>query len=283
MAEPPEAAPAPSALRMQGKAVLVTGAGAAAAKLGIGRACALLYARHGARVLAVDINLEAARETVELIRAAGGEAEAVAADVSAETSVGPMTAACMEHFGRLDVLHNNVGILSAGGPVELPLEDWTRTLAVNQTSLFLTCKHAIPRMLEGGGGAIVNVSSIAGLRWLGVPHSAYATTKGAILAFTRNLALEYAGQGIRANCVVPGLLDTPMIRAPLEKLSVEESGKILAERDAAVPLGTMGSPWDVAFASLFLASEEARYITGTELVVDGGLIQSAMRAPALGG
>jgi len=276
-------APAPSARRMRSKVVLVSGAGSSGKGVGIGKACALMYARQGARVLAADIDLPAARETVEQIRTAGGEAEAVAADVANESAVEAMVAACVEHFGRLDVLHNNVGILSAGGPVELSLEDWNHTLAVNQTSLFLTCKHAIPRMLERGAGTIVNVSSIAGLRWLGVPHTAYATTKGAILAFTRHLALEYAGRGIRANCVVPGLLDTPMIRGPLKQLSEAQAARVLADRNTAVPIGAMGSPWDVAWASLFLASDEARYITGTQLVVDGGLIHSAMRAPALGG
>jgi NAD(P)-dependent dehydrogenase (short-subunit alcohol dehydrogenase family) len=273
----------PTTQRMQDKVVLVSGAGSSGDGFGIGKACAVLYARHGAKILAVDINFDAARDTAELIRSEGGYCEPCQTDVSNEHQVQTMITTCIEHYGRIDVLHNNVGILSRGGPVEVALEDWNRCMSINLTSMFLTCKYSLPQMLEQGAGAIINISSIAGQRWLGVPHTAYATSKGAILSFTRNLALEYANKGIRANCVVPGLLDTPMIREPLKNQSPEAAEQILATRNDAVPTGAMGSPWDVAWASLFLASDEARYITGTELVVDGGLVQSAMRAPALGG
>ena len=276
---PPTTSPATQ--RMQEKVVLVSGAGSSGGEFGIGKACAVLYARHGAKVLAVDINIDAARDTAELIRSEGGHCEPCQTDVSNERQVQTMITTCIEHYGRLDVLHNNVGILSSGGPTEVALEDWNRCMSINLTSMFLTCKYSLPHMLEQGAGAIINISSITGQRWIGVPHTAYATSKGAILSFTRNMALEYASRGIRANCVVPGLLNTPMIREPLKNQSPEVAEQILANRNDAVPTGAMGSPWDVAWASIFLASDEARYITGTELVVDGGLIQSAMQTPAL--
>ncbi len=272
----------PATQRMQDKVVVVCGAGTSGDGFGIGKACAVLYARHGAQVLAVDINAQAAEETAELIRSEGGACEAHQTDVSSESEVETMMSTCIEHFGSLDVLHNNVGILSKGGPVEESLENWNHCLNINLTSMFLTCKYALPHMQGQGKGAIINISSIAGQRWLGVPHTAYATSKGAILSFTRNLAVQYASKGIRANCVVPGLLDTPMIREPLKNQPPEVANEILANRNDVVPVGSMGSPWDVAWASLFLASDEARYITGSELVVDGGLVQCAMQTPALG-
>ena len=267
--------------RLRDKVALVTGAGLHGDGWSNGKACAVTYAREGARVMVVDLDGDAAEATAALIREEGGEAEALRGDVSDGDAVARMTRRCKQRFGALHVLHNNVGVLSAGGPVELDPADWQRSLDVNQTSMFLTCKHAIPLMLSQGGGAIVNVSSVAGFRWIGVPHVAYATTKGAVVSFTRAVALEYAARGIRANCVVPGLLDTPMIRRPMQRLDAQTAGALIANRHAASPTGAMGDAFDVAWASVYLASDEARYVTGTEIVVDGGLSQSCMSAPAL--
>lgn len=165
----------------------------------------------------------------------------------------------------------NVGILASGGPVELSEADWDRVVAVNQTSMFLTCKHGIPHMLRQGGGAIVNIASIAGIRWLGIPYVVYTTTKGAVISFTMSVAMQYAKQGIRANCVLPGLMNTPMIREPLKEHYGGDIDAMLRARSEASPTGAMGDAWDVAHAALFLASDEARYVTATQIVVDGGL------------
>lgn len=258
--------------RLQGKVALVTGAGTVGPGWGNGKATAVLFAREGAQVFAVDRNLEAARETEALLRGEGGEGTAYAADVSVATEVEAMVAACLERYGRIDVLHNNVGILDVGGPVELSEEQWDRLFAVNVKSMFLTCKYVLPVMERQGKGAIVNVSSISSMRWVGYPSASYSASKGAVNQLTRSIAVQYAARGIRANCVLPGAMNTPMIREPLKDVygpgGVEE---MIRRRDAMVPMGKMGDAWDVAYAALFLASDEARYVTGAELVVDGGL------------
>jgi NAD(P)-dependent dehydrogenase (short-subunit alcohol dehydrogenase family) len=179
---------------------------------------------------------------------------------------------CVETWGRIDILHNNVGILEVGGPVEASLESWERVVSVNLTSMFLTCKYVLPVMEAQGSGAIVNISSITGIRYLGIPYVSYSATKGGVLQLTQSVALEYAEKGIRANSILPGLMNTPMIVEPLkEAYAGGDIDKMLEIRDAQVPMKKMGTAWDVAHAALFLASEEARYITGAELVVDGGL------------
>lgn len=256
---------------MQGKAIIVTGAGSVGAGWGNGKAAAVLYAREGGRVLAVDRSIEAALETQEIIRSEGGECEVLAADVSRSADVKAIADAAMAHFGRVDVLHNNVGIAEVGGPVETSEESWNRLVAVNQTSLFLTHKHVLPIMEKQGKGAIVNISSMAALRWIGFPYLGYTATKAAILAFTKNVAMQYAPMGIRANCVLPGMMDTPMIREPLKASYGGDIEEMRAKRNAQCPMGFMGDAWDVAHASLFLASDRARYITGLDMIVDGGL------------
>jgi NAD(P)-dependent dehydrogenase (short-subunit alcohol dehydrogenase family) len=181
---------------------------------------------------------------------------------------------CVGRFGSLDILHNNVGIASLGGPVEVSEAEWDRVMTINLKSMFLSCKHALPVMVGQARGAIVNISSIAGIRYTGVPYITYSTSKGAILSFTRTIALQYAKQGIRANSILPGLMDTPMIYAGSLKSAYAANANradIVKARAAQCPMGRMGDAWDVAYAALFLASEEAKYITGTELVVDGGI------------
>jgi NAD(P)-dependent dehydrogenase (short-subunit alcohol dehydrogenase family) len=262
--------------RMEGKTALVIGAGSSGPGWGNGKAAAVLYAREGARVACLDARAEAAEETRALIEAEGGQAMALAADVTAGDQVAAAVARCVEAFGRLDVLHNNVGIAKLGGPVETPAEDWDHLVAVNQTSMFLTMKHALPVMERQGAGSIVNISSVAALRWIGFPYAAYTATKAAVIGLTRNVALQYAGKGIRANCVLPGLMDTPMIREPLKDAYGGDVAGMIDKRNAQCPMGFMGNAWDVAHAALFLASDEARYVTGIELVVDGGLTLSCV-------
>ncbi len=258
--------------RLAGKVAIVTGAGSSGPGWGNGKAASVLFAREGARVCCLDINLAAAEETAGIIADEGGEAFAHTADVADSADVKAAVDAAMDRWGRIDVLHNNVGILALGGPVDLDEADWDRVSDVNLKSLFLTCKHVLPVMEAQGAGAIVNVSSIAGIRWTGVPYVVYSATKGAALAFTRSVALEYAARGIRANAILPGLMNTPMIVEPLkDTYAGGDVGEMIRIRDAQCPTGKMGDAWDVAHAALFLASDDAKYITGAELVVDGGL------------
>ena len=258
--------------RLKDKVAIVTGAGSSGPGWGNGKAIATLYAREGAKVFAVDIHPEAASETVAIIRGEGGEAVSFGADVSKAAEVEALVERCRERFGRVDVLHNNVGVLAVGGPEELSEDVWDRHMEINVKGVFLTCKFALPIMVRQGGGAIVNTSSIASIRYTGYPSVVYNASKGAVNQLTQNIAVQYAAKGIRANCVLPGLMNTPMIREPLKDAygpgGVDE---MLRRRDAQVPMGKMGDAWDVAYASLFLASDEAKYITGALLVVDGGL------------
>ena len=257
--------------RMKDKVVVVVGAGASGPGWGNGKAAAVLYAREGAQVFAVDYRLEAAQETQALIASEGGRCAAFQANVADEASVEAMARACVAQFGRIDVLHNNVGIVETGGPVETSKDSWDRVIAVNQTSVFLSCKHVIPHMLRNRYGAIVNISSLAAIRYIGFPYLAYSASKAAMVSMTSNIALQYADQGIRANCVLPGMMNTPLIREPLVQSYGGDVESMLEQRDKLSPTGKMGDAWDTAYAALFLASDEARYITGTSLVVDGGL------------
>ncbi len=267
--------------RREGRTALVIGAGSVGPGWGNGKATAVLFAREGAAIFCVDINQAAAEETVGIIRGEGGRAEAFHADVSNSVQVDAMVKTCHQTMGRIDILHNNVGILDVGGPVETSEESWDRVMDVNIKSMFLTCKHVLPIMErqfeEGGqgpgsGGAIVNIASIAGIRYTGVPYISYSASKAGIIQFTRAIALQYAKKGIRANSILPGLMNTPMIREPLKgAYAGGDFDKMVAIRDAQCPTGKMGDAWDVAYAGLFLASDEAKYVTATELVVDGGI------------
>ncbi len=260
--------------RLAGKTALVMGAGSSGPGWGNGKATAVLFAREGARVLCVDLNEAAARETVELIRAEGGEAEACQADVSKGADVERVVSSCLERFGRIDVLDNNVGIVQVGGVVELSEEMWDRVFAVNLKSCYLAMKHVIPVMERQGGGSIINISSIASIRYTGVPYSTYYATKAAMNHLTRTTAVEYASRKIRVNAILPGLMKTPMVEQSAGLASSYASGDVESmwrAREAQVPMGHMGDAWDVANAALYLASDEARYVTGIELVVNGGI------------
>ena len=259
--------------RLQGKVALVTGCGSSGPGWGNGKAISVLCAREGAKIFGGDINLDAAEQTRGVVRGENGDMEVAACDVARSDDVQRLVERCIERFGRVDILVNNVGIVDMGGPVDLPLEKWNRSLAVNTTSMFLTCKHAIPHMENQGGGSIVNIGSIAGVRYTGVPYIAYYTSKAAILGFSRGVALQYAKQNIRSNVIMPGLMNTPMIVEPLKGFygggSVEA---MIRKRDSQCPTGEMGDAWDVARAALWLASDDSSYVTAGEITVDGGMI-----------
>jgi NAD(P)-dependent dehydrogenase (short-subunit alcohol dehydrogenase family) len=258
--------------RLTDKVAVVIGAGSVGAGWGNGKATAVLFAREGAKVLCVDINEKAAEETAGIIADEGGTAAVQRADVTKADQVEALTKRALDLWGRIDVLDNNVGILAVGGPVEQSEADWDRVMDANIKAMFLTCKHVLPVMERQGAGAIVNIASIAGIRWLGVPYISYHASKAAVIQFTKVVALQYATKGIRANAILPGFMDTPMYVEPLKGAyaggDIEEMKRIRASQ---CPTGKMGDAWDVAHAALFLASDEAKYITGTELVVDGGL------------
>ena len=257
--------------RLKDKVAIVTGAGSRGPGWGNGKATAVLFAREGARIFAVDTNIGAAKETRALIEVEGGECATFEADVSRAVEVEAMVAACVERYGRVDVLHNNVGIGALGGPVDLNEEDWDRLFAVNVKSVFLTCKHVLPIMERQGRGAIVNVSSIGAIRDIGVTYVAYAASKAAVLQVTQSVGVQYAAKGIRCNVILPDLIDTPHIRGPMQDAYGGDLDKMVKARDAKSPTGKMGTAWDVAHAALYLASDEAAYVNATQLVVDGGI------------
>ena len=257
--------------RLKNKVAIVTGAGSSGPGWGNGKATAVLFAREGAKIFAVDINPAAVKETQSIIQEEGGECAIHQADVTRSSDVEAMVARCLETYGRIDILHNNVGIVQVGGPVDTTEEDWDRVHAINLKSMFLTCKYVIPHMEEQGGGAIVNIASIGGIRWIGYPCLAYYATKAAILGLTQAIAVQYARKNIRANSILPGLMNTPMIVEPLKETYGGDLQKMIEVRDKQCPLGKMGDAWDVAHAALYLASDEAKYVTGAQLVVDGGI------------
>lgn len=257
--------------RVRGKAIIVTGAGSIGPGMGNGKASSILYAREGGRVLLVDRDLTAAEETRGLIAAEGGEAIALACDVTSSAECRRMAQTCLEAFGSIDVLHNNVGITIPGGPVELSEEDWDRVMRINVKSMFLTCKHVLPQMDRQGRGAIVNIASVNAIRTAPVIAVAYAASKAAVIAMTREIAVQYASKGIRANAILPGLMDTPMVKAQLTDAYGGDVAEMRSRRARLCPMGKQGDAWDTAHAALFLASDEAQYITGTTLTVDGGL------------
>ncbi|MBI5969270.1 MAG: SDR family oxidoreductase [Deltaproteobacteria bacterium] len=258
--------------RLKNKVALVTGAGSVGPGWGNGKATAVLFAREGAKVFAVDINLAAVEETKSIIDREGGSCAILKVDVAKSEEVQAMVDQCLKTYGRIDILHNNVGIVVVGGPVEISEETWDRVMAVNLKSMFLTCKYVLPHMEKQGGGVITNISSIAGIRYTGVPYVTYSTTKAGILGFTQSIALQYAEKNIRANSILPGLMNTPMIVEPLKGVyGGGDVQRMIEVRNQQCPTKKMGDAWDVAHAALFLATDEAKYITGAQIVVDGGI------------
>ena len=258
--------------RLQNRIAIVTGAGSVGPGWGNGRATCVRFAEEGAKIFAIDRDPDKTAETVERVTAVGGEIVTYQCDVTSNESVAAMVKACVDLFGRIDVLVNNVGGSAHGGPVDMPEEVWDAQVDYNLKSVFLTCKHVLPIMERQKSGAIVNVASTSGIRFTGAFQVGYAATKAGVIQLSRVVAVQYAAKGIRVNTVVPGQLHTPMVEARLARQRAGGDVKALLEqRQKRIPISFMGDGRDTANAALFLASDEARFVTGTEIVVDGGM------------
>ena len=252
--------------RLEGKVAIVTGAGSSGPGVGTGKATATLFAREGAKVLLVDRSQRQAEETLSAIREEGGEASVFEGDVTGSEDCRAMVEAAVQQFGGVHILFNNVGILGSGSVVEVDEDLWDQVLNVNLKSMMLTSKHAIPRMIEGGGGSIINVSSIAGLRaGSGGAAVPYATSKAGVVGLTTTMAVTHGRDNIRVNCIAPGHIYTPMVAGTMP----DETRDL---RRRAGPLGTEGDAWDIAWAAVFLASDESRWVSGIVMPVDAGLL-----------
>ncbi len=258
--------------RLEAKVAIVTGAGSSAPGIGTGKAIAMLFAREGCRVLLADAVSDHAEATLATIRADGGEAFVAQVDVTQSDDCRRMVDAAVDRYGRLDILVNNVGIFAPGNVVGVDEADWDRVIDTNLKSMMLTSKHAIPRMIEGGGGAIINLASIMGLRaGYETEPVAYSASKGGVIALTTAMASEHGRENVRVNAIAPGYLYTPMVAG-----SMTDELRDLRRRSA--PLGTEGTAWDVAWAAVYLASDEARWVTGVILPVDAGLLATSPMA-----
>jgi len=262
-------------MRLKDKIAIIVGAGQSPGEgLGNGRATALRFVQEGAKVLAVDRDLASAEETASLAGKEGGECIAFEADVTKERTLAAAIEAAQDRWGKVDILHNNVGVSIAGGdasPLEITEEAFDRVCAINLRGTVMACKHVLPLMRAQRSGVIINISSIAA--WEMFPTVAYKATKAAMIAYTQQLAIQNAEFGVRANVILPGLMDTPMAVDTRARISGRSRAEIAALRDAEVPLRKrMGTAWDVANAALFLASDEASFITGVALPVDGGAL-----------
>lgn len=262
---------------LQGKVAIVTGAGSVQGPtdlslVGNGKACAVAYAREGASVLIVDQSSESADETRRMIETEGGVCSIFEADVSHDQDCRAMADVCIRSFGRIDILHNNVGIVRFGGLLEAKETDWDSTMAVNLKSMFLACRAVVPYMLKQGSGSIVNISSVGAVLPKFPQELMYLVSKAAVNMFTRVVAYEFADKGIRVNGIMPGLIDTPLVYKDIMKLYDGDMDKMRADRNSRIPMQRMGESWEVADAALFLVSDKAKYITGQILTVDGGLL-----------
>jgi len=254
---------AESKLRLDGKVAIVTGAGSRGPGIGNGKATAILFAREGAKVLIVDRFPERMQETLEVINSEGGEASMFTGNVTKAADCQAMVAAAVGRYGKLDILHNNVGIDSTGTVVDIDLEEWDTVMEINLRSVVLTSRFAIPQMVANGGGAIINISSVAALRPRGM--DAYSTSKGGVIALTRAMASSHAQDQVRVNCIIPGMVYTPMVAETMTQ-------ELREQRRLSTPLQTEGTAWDVAWAAVYLVSDEARWVTGIVLPVDGGAL-----------
>ena len=260
-------------LRLDTKIAFITGIGSVGEGWGNGRATATLFARQGATIFGTDINPAAADATAATIAAEGGVCAVQRCDGTDSDAVAEAVRACLARFGRIDILVNNVGGSAPGDPVSMDEAVWDMQMDLNLKTVFLACKHILPIMQAQGAGVVVNVASVAGIRdQLGRDYIAYAASKAGVIRMSKAIAMSNAKKGIRCNTVVPGLMHTPLVEARLvRQIGGNDAEKLIAERNARVPLGKMGDAWDVAHAALFLASDEAKYITATEIVVDGGV------------
>ena len=249
--------------RLEGKVAIVTGAGSSGEGVGNGKAAAVVFAREGAMVLLVDMTIARAEETLALIDDEGGDASVFQADVTDSDECTAMVEAAVKRYGRLDILDNNVGVSQRGSVLDVSDETWDRVININLKSMILASRAAIPRMIEGGGGSIINISSIAGLR----AHSStpYTTTKAAVIGLTLSMAADHGRDNVRVNAIAPGFVYTPLVAPRM-------NAELRAHRRDSAPLGTEGNAWDVAYAALYLASDEARWVTGVVLPVDAGLL-----------
>jgi NAD(P)-dependent dehydrogenase (short-subunit alcohol dehydrogenase family) len=259
-------------LRLDGKVVFISGVGSIGPGWGNGKATATLLARQGATVFGVDLSLEAAEQTRGIIEGEGGRCAVRRTDMTVSQEVADAVAHCVDRFGGIDILVNNVGGSAPGGPATMTEAEWDAQVDFNLKTCFLGCHHAVPVMLEAGSGVIVNLSSVAGIRQhLGRPQAAYSATKAAVVELSRAVAIQHARDGIRCNAVLPGLMHTPLVEARLaHQIAGGDVDALVAARHEKVPIGRMGDAWDVAHAILFLVSDEASYITAEALVVDGG-------------
>jgi NAD(P)-dependent dehydrogenase (short-subunit alcohol dehydrogenase family) len=258
--------------RLQGKVALITGAGSVGPGWGNGRAMTVRFAQEGAFVFAADIDQARLDETISYAGDATAQIKTGYVDIMQSSSIETMVQQCLAEFGRIDVLVNNVGGSAKGGPIEMSEEVWDTQVDYNLKSVFLTCKYVLPGMIAQESGAIINMASTSGMRWTGSAQIAYAATKAGIIQFSKVLAVQYAKQNIRVNTIVPGQLHTPMVESRLAKQRTGgDVTKILEQRQARIPLPFMGDGMDTANAAVFLASDEARFITGTEIVIDGGM------------
>jgi NAD(P)-dependent dehydrogenase (short-subunit alcohol dehydrogenase family) len=258
-------------LSLKDKVTLVTGCGSFAQGWGNGKAIAALFARQGATMIGVDMKIDAAEETRRIIEDEGNRIEVSACDVTKADQVNALIADILKRHGRIDILVNNVGRSEPGNPVTMDEATWDDQMDVNLKSVFLMCKAVLPGMAERKAGSIVNIATVAALRWVGKDQVGYAAAKAGLMQFTRVTAVAFADRGVRLNTVIPGLMDTPLVHRLAERYAKGDYEGMVAKRHAQVPMGRMGDAWDVAHAALFLASDEARYITGTEILVDGGL------------
>lgn len=258
--------------RLAGKVAVITGAGCVAPGWGNGRAASVLFARERATVVGTDISMDAMGETGELLRETGAPHYLTRCDVTDSASITALVEDVMAKYGRIDILVNNVGGSAKGGAVEMTEELWLKQINYNLTSVFLMCKHVLPVMKAQNGGSVINTASTSGIRWTGAAQVAYAAAKAGVIQFSRVTAVEYAPFNIRVNTVVPGQMHTPMVEARLaSQRAGGDTSVLLAQRQSRIPLPFMGDGRDTANAALFLASDEARFVTGTELVVDGGM------------
>jgi NAD(P)-dependent dehydrogenase (short-subunit alcohol dehydrogenase family) len=262
---------------LKGKVAIVIGGGSVPGPpdidlVGNGKACAITYAREGASVMVVDLNRKAAEETCRLVSNHGGSCSVFEADISKAKDCQALAGNCLDLYGRIDILHNNVGIVKFGKLLEATEEDWDRTMNVNVKGMFLASRAVIPHMMKQGGGSIVNISSVGAVLPKFPEEFMYLVSKAAVNMLTRTMAFEFAGKGIRVNAIMPGMMDTPLIYEEIMKLYDGDVEAMRKDRNKRVPIGRMGESWDIADAALFLVSDKAKYITGQILTVDGGLV-----------
>ena len=266
--------------RLEGKVALISGAGSCGPGWGNGRATATLFAREGARVFAVDLNQESVEETAKTIQDEGNECVTYCCDVTNAKSVKEMITSCVDRFGRIDVLQNNVGGSAAGGAMDMEEEVWDKQMDHNLKHVFLVTKAVLPIMVQNKTGSIINMSSTSGLTYGGAFQIAYCTTKAAIRRFSEAVAIEFAGRGVRCNTIIPGQLHTPMVET---RLANQRTGgdikKLIASRNARIPLGQMGDGFDVAYAAVYLGSDESKFVTGSEIKLDGAMTLKCTNLP----